>query len=272
MPKFDEKPLEFLTILVVDDQKFIRGVIAQGLKGFGAHVIEASDGLEALTILGLGDGMSPGALDNLKRQRPDLFHSIRPAEQRIDCVVSDIRMVPMNGLEMLKAIRAGMSKASRDIPVVIMSAHADEALIGAAVALDAQGFVAKPVSQKIVSESILRACQLPLTLKPIDVYRLLVVPELDETMMETDVGKITESIVAVIRAGDVAAATGQGSVSIAWQEIIAGDVLNENLLTENGRLVAPSGTRATDVLIGALRDLSNITKLKDRIEVRRKKL
>jgi CheY-like chemotaxis protein len=270
MPKMDEKPLEFLRILVVDDQKFIRGVIAQGLKGFGATVIEAADGFEALTILGIGDDMSAGTLEQLKGQRPDLFHDLRPATQKIDCVVSDIRMVPMNGLEMLKAIRAGMSKAPRDIPVVIMSAHSDEALIGAAVALDAQGFVAKPVSRKTVSDCIVRACQLPLLLKPADVYRLLLIPEFDATTIETDVGKMAESVVAVIRAGDVAAATGQSSIDIVWQEMKVGDVLNENFSTKTGRLVAPAGTRVTDVLLGALSDLSSLTQLMDRVSIRRK--
>jgi CheY-like chemotaxis protein len=270
MAKIDDKPLEYLTILVVDDQKFIRGVIAQGLKGFGARVIEASDGFEALTILGLGDGMSTSTFEQLKRQRPDLFESIRPPEQKIDCVVSDIRMVPMNGLEMLKAIRAGMSKAHRDIPVVIMSAHTDEALIGAAVALDAQGFVAKPLSRKTVSDCIVRACQLPLTLKPADVYKMLLIPELDASTIETDVGKMAESVVATIRAGDVAAATGQASIDVLLQNLKVGDVLNENLSTKSGRLVAPSGTRVTDVLMGALRDLSNITELMEKVSIRRK--
>jgi two-component system, chemotaxis family, chemotaxis protein CheY len=270
MVNIDEKPLEFLTILVVDDQKFIRSMIAQGLRGFGATVIEAADGFEALTILGISDGMSAGTLEALKRQRSDLFHDIGPAEQKIDCVVSDIRMVPMNGLEMLKAIRVGMSKAPRDIPVVIVSAHSDEALIGAAVALDAQGFVAKPVSRKTVSDCIVRACQLPLLMKPANIYKLLVIPELDAATIETDVGKLAESVVAIIRAGDVAAATGQASVEIVWLDLKVGDVLNENFSTKRGRLVVPAGARVTEVLLSALHDLSHITELMEKVSIRRK--
>ena len=65
-----DRPLTGMRVLVIDDQKFIRGMIAQGLKGFGAQVVEASDGFEGLSILGLGEEMAGGsALDALKQQR-----------------------------------------------------------------------------------------------------------------------------------------------------------------------------------------------------------
>jgi hypothetical protein len=81
---------------------------------------------------------------------------------------------------------------------------------------------------------------------------------------------MAESVVATIRAGDVAAATGQASIEVLLQDLKVGDVLNENLSTKSGRLVAPSGTRVTDVLMGALRDLANITALMEKVSIRRK--
>jgi CheY-like chemotaxis protein len=267
-----DRPLTGMKLLVVDDQKFIRGMIAQGLKGFGAQVVEASDGFEALSILGFGDQMSGGTIETLKRQRPDMFQSGQYAQQKIDCIVSDIRMLPMNGLEMLKAIRAGMTMAARELPVVIMSAHSDEALIGAAIALDAHGFVAKPVSQKAISDRVVRARKVAFPVKPADVYRMLVIPELDSATIETDVGRMAESLVAVIRAGDVAVASGQQSVSVGWEALTVGDALSENMTTKSGRLIAPAGTRVNDVLIAALRDLSQVTELAPTVMVRRKSI
>lgn len=267
-----DRPLTGMRVLVIDDQKFIRGMIAQGLKGFGAQVVEASDGFEGLSILGLGDEMAGGsALDALKQQRPDMFQgSGMHARQPIDCIVTDIRMLPMNGLEMLKAIRAGFTTATRDIPVVIMSAHSDEALIGAAIALDAHGFVSKPVSQKTIADRLIRARKVAMPLKPAEVYRMLIIPELDAAMIETDVGRLADSVVAVIRAGDVAAATGQRAFAVPLAELVVGDTLAENLTTAAGRLVAPSGTHVTEVLIAALRDLSAVIELKPTVSVRRK--
>lgn len=266
----EDRPLAELKVLVVDDQKFIRGMVAQGLKAYGAQVVEASDGFEALTILGIGDQMSGSSLDALKRQRPDMFQGIVHTRKDIDIVISDIRMLPMNGLEMLKAIRSGLSMARRDLPVVIMSAHSDEALIGAAIALDAHGFVAKPVSQKSIYERVVRAMAMLIKAKTPDVYRMLIIPELDAATLETDVGRMAESLVAVIRAGDVAIASGQRAITVNWQDVAVGDVLSENFTTKSGRMVAPAGTRVTDVLVAALNDLSHVTELSEQAQVRRK--
>jgi CheY-like chemotaxis protein len=265
-----DRPFSDLKVLVVDDQKFIRGLVAQGLKAGGAQVAEAADGFEALTILGIGDQMEGGSVEALKRERPDMFQGILHTRRDIDVVVSDIRMLPMNGLEMLKAIRSGLTYVHRGLPVVIMSAHSDEALIGAAIALDAHGFVAKPVSQKAIGERIKRALSMKINTKPADVYRMLIIPELDSATLETDVGRAAESLVAVIRAGDVAIASGQRAITVKWQEIVLGDVLNENFTTKSGKLVAPAGTRVTEVLMAAVQDLSTVTDLSDTVSIRRK--
>lgn len=267
-----DRPLTGFKVLVVDDQKFIRGMIAQGLKGFGASVIEASDGFEALTILGLGDQMTGDALESMRRQRPDMFQGTAQARQKVDCIVSDIRMLPMNGLEMLKAIRSGMSMAPRDTPVVIMSAHSDEALIGAAIALDAHGFVAKPVSQKAISDRVVRSRKVKLPLKPVEVYKMLIIPELDAATLETDVGRLADSLVAVIRAGDVAAVAGNKALTIKWEDLNVGDALADNLTTKSGRMIAPAGTNVNEVLLAALRDLAHVTEVNPTISVRRKVL
>jgi CheY-like chemotaxis protein len=267
-----DRPLDGMRILVVDDQRFIRGLVSQGLKGLGAQVSEASDGFEALSILGIQETTHNSAFDAMRRQRPDMFEEFATARNDFDCIVTDIRMSPMNGLEMLKAIRAGMSAARRDLPVVIMSAHSDEALIGAAIALDAHGFVAKPVSQNSLNQRILRSRTIKLPLKDAEVYRTLIIPELDEATLETDVGRVQESIVATIRAGDVAAVAGPRVLVVAWARLEVGDELSDNLLTKNGRIVAPAGTRVNEVLIAALADLSSVTELAPDVPIRRKGL
>jgi CheY-like chemotaxis protein len=265
-----DRPLDGKRILVVDDQRFIRGLVAQGLKALGASVSEAADGFEALSILGIQDTSHNSAFDAMRRQRPDMFEEFAVARNDFDCVVTDIRMSPMNGLEMLKAVRSGMTAARRDLPIIIMSAHSDEALIGAAIALDAHGFVAKPVSQNSLNQRILRSAGMTLRLKDAEVYSTLIIPELDEATLETDVGRAQESLVAKIRAGDVAAVSGPRIVMMPWARLEVGDELADNLLTKNGRIVAPAGTRVNEVLIAALADLSSVTELAPDVPVRRK--
>ena len=44
----------------------------------------------------------------------------RPAAgAQIDCIVADINMLPMNGLEFVKAVRIGLGSVARDIPVIV---------------------------------------------------------------------------------------------------------------------------------------------------------
>lgn len=267
-----ERVLDGFRVLVVDDQKFIRGLVAQGIKGLGAQVSEAADGFEALTLLGLQDSLASGSMETMRKQRPDMFEALAGARTQFDCIVTDIRMSPMNGLEMLKAIRSGMCSAPRDLPVVIMSAHSDEALIGAAIALDAHGFVAKPVSQNNLTQRILRSRKIKLPLKDAELYKMLIIPELDETMLETDVGRLADSVVATIRAGDVALVSGPRVVVVRWERLEVGDELSDNLMTKTGKLVAPAGTRVNEVLIAALSDLSTVTELAPEVAVRRKGL
>lgn len=260
--------LKGLRLLVVDDQKFIRGMVAQGLKAAGAEVSEAADGLSGLNVLGLGADAG-SSFDRLREKRPDLFEA-GSAQRQIDCVITDIRMAPMNGLEMLKAIRIGYSKSRRDLPVIIMSAHTDEPLIGAAVALDAHGFVAKPVSQKTILDRVTRAMRARLHPKPIDVYKTLIIPELDEAIIQTDVAQLTNDMVATIRAGDVNALTGERAATVSWESLLTGDVVVADFKTKSGQLVVPAGTQVTEVLISALADLSQLSPLENDIKVRRK--
>src|SRR5262245_24991227 len=84
-------------IRVVDDQKFIRGMVSQSFKSFGfASVGEAADGFEAVQLLGGGDDSA--SLKTLMERRPDIAQDVGRKSQVIDCVVTDIRMSPMNGL------------------------------------------------------------------------------------------------------------------------------------------------------------------------------
>jgi two-component system response regulator FixJ len=56
------------------------------------------------------------------------------------CLVLDIRMPGMNGVEMLEKLRG----KGLDLPVVMMSGHADDALAARAIAAGARAVVSKP--------------------------------------------------------------------------------------------------------------------------------
>ena len=99
---------------------------------------------------------------------------------------------------------------------------------------------------------------------------MLIIPELDAATLETDVGRLADSLVAVIRAGDVAAVAGTKALTIKWEDLAVGDALADNLTTKSGRMIAPAGTNVNEVLLAALRDLAHVTEVNPTISVRRK--
>lgn len=109
------RPHEFagLTVCVVDDEDDVRRGLDRLISSIGADVRTAPDGGRALEIV---------------------------RNDRIDIVVSDIRMPRMNGVELLEAIR----EESPETQVVIMTGFGTIELAVSCMAAGAAHFVAKP--------------------------------------------------------------------------------------------------------------------------------
>lgn len=103
------------SILLVEDDDFIRQEISEALEDEGYHVAKAAHGKEALAILDKG---------------------VKPA-----VVLLDLMMPVMNGWEFLKAFKK--NDAFSGIPVIILSAFADRATI---IGGDAISVLRKPIS------------------------------------------------------------------------------------------------------------------------------
>ena len=103
-------------ILVVDDEKEIRSLVASYLRSDGFDVVEAANGQEAVAAV--------------SKRKPDL-------------VVMDIRMPGMDGLEALQEIRR-----VSDVYVILLTARAEETdrIIGLSVGAD--DYVTKPFSPR----------------------------------------------------------------------------------------------------------------------------
>ncbi len=99
------------TILVVDDEKPLRELLAMALEEAGHRVVQAFHGRQAL--------------DLASRERPDL-------------VISDIMMPLMNGVELARALKANASTSS--VPIILMSAAGKAVAEGA----EAEDYIDKP--------------------------------------------------------------------------------------------------------------------------------
>ncbi|MEC8990826.1 MAG: response regulator [Candidatus Latescibacterota bacterium] len=96
--------------LVVDDELEFRKLLKDALPSF--DVLEAADGAEALEMVG---------------------------EEKLDLVITDIRMPEMDGFQLLEALRAQYP----DLPVLATSGYIDEE---EAQERDFDGFIEKPLS------------------------------------------------------------------------------------------------------------------------------
>lgn len=113
------------TILVVDDQSSTRTILREALAGRrGAVVLEAQDGEAALAII---------------------------EENLPDVVLCDVQMQPVDGLTLLRAMRAHDDERIRKMPVIIMSAVATREVVVAADKAGATSILAKPISLRMLS-------------------------------------------------------------------------------------------------------------------------
>jgi two-component system chemotaxis response regulator CheY len=122
--------LDGIKVLVVDDEPFMRKTIKVVLRAVAHMVVtEAEDGDVALVMI--------------ERTRPDI-------------VLCDINMPRMGGLRFVKLLREHLDPAMRDIPVIILTGHAEEPTVIAASHQRINGYLVKPVSPKQLSEQLRR--------------------------------------------------------------------------------------------------------------------
>jgi len=109
-----------LKALVVDDSSTTRHYIATLLKLYRFDVLEAENGAKALGII---------------EENPDL-----------SLVITDYDMPEMNGVEMIKKVRATAAKT--ELPIIALSTGADSELPAQFIKIGANDFLTKPFLQE----------------------------------------------------------------------------------------------------------------------------
>jgi DNA-binding response OmpR family regulator len=105
------------TVLIVDDDAALREGLAETLHDLGHRAVEAPSGRVALDIVG---------------------------REPIDAVLLDLRMPGMDGLEILRRLRADTAQAP---PVAILTAYASAANTIEAMRLGAFDHLTKPIAR-----------------------------------------------------------------------------------------------------------------------------
>lgn len=110
------------SILTVDDSASIRQMVSFTLKGAGYEVAEAADGKQGL------DKAQSG---------------------RFDLILTDQNMPNMDGLTLIKSLRA--LPAYRSVPILVLTTEAGDAMKAQGKAAGATGWLVKPFDpQKLI--------------------------------------------------------------------------------------------------------------------------
>lgn len=79
----------------------------------------------------------------------------RNGYNEVDCILADVRMSGMSGIELLRVLSGKDSSP----PVLIMTAYADNGMRATALRAGAAGFLAKPIDTVQLIECIRRCAQ-----------------------------------------------------------------------------------------------------------------
>jgi two-component system chemotaxis response regulator CheY len=114
-------------VLIVDDSKTVRNLVAFIMKKEGFKVTTAEDGLDGLEKLYSSTG-------------------------QVDLIVSDINMPRMDGFTFIKTVRE--QEAYRNIPIIVLSTEGQEKDIQTGLNIGANLYMVKPAQpEKLVKNT-----------------------------------------------------------------------------------------------------------------------
>jgi len=116
MEKHCELILKSSTLLLAEDDKFVRESFGRVLSLYVGNILLAKDGEEALELF--------------EKEQPDI-------------IITDVKMPKLNGIELIKKIR----EENRSIPIIITSAYSDREYLLDAIKLSLVEYIIKPMKE-----------------------------------------------------------------------------------------------------------------------------
>lgn len=115
-------------VLVVDDSRAMRMLVLRSLRTAGLDIetsLEAANGVEASKLLGA---------------------------EKVDLIFSDWNMPEMNGLELLKWVRATANVAG--LPFYLITTETGDSQVAEALNAGATGYLCKPFAPEVLAQSL----------------------------------------------------------------------------------------------------------------------
>ena len=123
-----------LRVLIGDDDIEMRCLLGDALRKDGHTVVLAEDGVQVFQKVLFGVPSSSSGLN----------------DEPMDVVILDNRMPGLTGLELLEHLRS----SGREVPVILITAFADEQTRREARRLGAAAFLRKPFNMELLREAV----------------------------------------------------------------------------------------------------------------------
>ena len=140
-----EYSLDRVSVLVVEDNAYIRSLLNTALKALGVGTVKtAKDGGEAIELM------------KLVATNP-----MKAGVMAIDLVFSNWQMSPVDGAMFLRWVRRHKESPDRFVPFVMLTGYADHDKVAEARELGVTEMLAKPFSVDSVSQKLLQLIDRP---------------------------------------------------------------------------------------------------------------
>jgi two-component system chemotaxis response regulator CheY len=118
-----------LTVLTVDDSRTMREMVSMTLRGAGFAVVQAEDGVDALKVL---------------------------RENEVDVIITDLNMPNMDGLQLVKELRAKPEFKGK--PILFLTTRRGDEDKAKGRAAGATGWIVKPFDPQRLVQVVNKVC------------------------------------------------------------------------------------------------------------------
>lgn len=126
---------DLLKILLVDDNHYMRVLLAEILRAIGVQrIYEANDGAEALQMM---------------------------RDREVDVVMTDLSMEPLDGIDFVRLLRNSPDSPNQMAPVIMVTGHSTFARVNEARDAGVSEFMVKPLTARSVIERLHQAIEHP---------------------------------------------------------------------------------------------------------------
>ena len=119
------------TVLIVDDSATMRNMLKASIKDLGYDVNTAQDGEKAIKSVG---------------------------QYNYDIILTDINMPNIDGIELIKMLRA--NDKTKKVPILVITTENGDAAKNAGREAGANGWMVKPVNPSALSRAVAKLCNI----------------------------------------------------------------------------------------------------------------